>query len=149
MAIALQFINFLVRRADIAARYPGGWMQCLRDHAHLLDGRVYYDDHLFHDGAMGPDAIDRLLREWSARGFVPTITIDGCEVANDVCVIDVFGGKLWPCEWVTRPSPFVAHLAGTEPGRLAGPRSLRHLVAARQVARDLKKIAKEAAGLAD
>lgn len=146
MAIAFEFINCLVPRSAIERRYPGGWTQCLRDHAPFLGGRVYYDDHLFHDGAMGPGGIDLLSRQWSAQGFLPKISVNGREVSNDVCVIDVVGGKLWPCEWVAHPSAFVAHLAGTKPGRLVGPRSARHLIAARLVARDLKKIAKESAG---
>jgi hypothetical protein len=141
MAIALQFANFIVPRAVIRDRYPGGWSACLNDHRSLIGGRVYYDDHLFRDGAMGWDGIERLLREWSARGFVPTVTADGREFSKDVCVIDVFSGTLWPCDWVTRQGAFVAHHAGIEPGKLRGPTAVRRLIAARLVSRSLKRIA--------
>lgn len=148
MAIALEFINFIVRRDAIDARYPGGWAQCLRDHRPLLGGRVYYDDYLFRDGAMGPAGIDSLLKKWRARGIEPSGDAIGFEVAYDVCVIDIIGGSLWPCGWLTRKG-LIAFRTGTEPGRLAGPRDIRQSIAKTHVTSNLKKIADESAGVAE
>jgi len=53
MAIELEFINFIVLIHLIAQKYQGGWQQCLLDHAELIGGRVWYDEHLFRDGAVG------------------------------------------------------------------------------------------------
>ena len=36
MAIALEHFNFIVRRSTIEDKYPGGWDQCLIDHASSL-----------------------------------------------------------------------------------------------------------------
>ena len=47
VALALEFIDFVVPIARIREEYPGGWEQCLHDHADLIGGRVWYDDHLF------------------------------------------------------------------------------------------------------
>jgi len=52
MAVALEFIDLIVPVAVIRTKYPGGWDQCLRDHEFLIGGRVWFDDHLFSDGAM-------------------------------------------------------------------------------------------------
>ena len=43
MAIALEHFNFIVRRSTIEDKYPGGWDQCLIDHASSLGTRVWYD----------------------------------------------------------------------------------------------------------
>jgi hypothetical protein len=32
MAIALEFIDFVVPIALVRQKYPGGWAQCLQDH---------------------------------------------------------------------------------------------------------------------
>lgn len=47
MAIQLEFIDFIVPRSVIEEKYPGGWVQCLKDHKNLIGGRVWYDEHLF------------------------------------------------------------------------------------------------------
>lgn len=142
MAIALEFSSFIVRRALIVERYPGGWDQCLRDHHDVIGGRVYYDDHLFRDGAMGPDGIQDLLSAWSARGFTPAAMVDGREVSKDICVMDLFFGKTLPCDWVTRApgNPFMAYMTGTEPGRVVGPESMRRVIAQRTVSNQLSRI---------
>ena len=57
MAIVLEFIDFVVRRATIEEKYPGGWEGCLDDHRNLVAGRVWFDDHLFRVGAMSPMGI--------------------------------------------------------------------------------------------
>ena len=54
MGIRLEYLNFIVPIKKIEKIYPGGWTQCLRDHFELIGGRVWYDDHLFRDGAMDP-----------------------------------------------------------------------------------------------
>ena len=66
MAIALEFIDFVVPIDTIRRKYPGGWEQCLRDHAGLIGGRVWYDEHLFRDGAMNSDDIMIVVDRWAA-----------------------------------------------------------------------------------
>lgn len=149
MAIALEFINFIVRRDAIDARYPGGWARCLRDHRPLLGGRVYYDTYLFRDGAMGPAAVDLLLKQWRNRGI--ELTVDdgaGEQVAADVCVVPIIGGSLWPCSWLTRKG-LIAFRTGTEPGRLVGPLDIRRAIAKAHVSRNLQRIADESEGVAE
>lgn len=101
MAIQLEFINFIVPREVIEKKYPGGWGKCLADHATLIGGRVWYDDHLFRDGAMNPMDIESLVESWKARGFH---THDGKEHPTkwvDVCVAEaLFGGSTLPCDWL-------------------------------------------------
>ena len=63
MAIALEFIDFVVPIALIRQKYPGGWEQCLRDHERLIGGRVWFDEHLLPDEAMNPTDIASLVEE--------------------------------------------------------------------------------------
>ncbi len=65
-------------------KYLGGWKQCLKDHESMVGGRIWYDDHLFRDGAMDPMGIKDLVEKWKCLGFY---THDGVKWI-DVCVIE-------------------------------------------------------------
>ena len=106
----------------IRNKYPGGWEQCLEDHRLLIGGRVWFDEHLFRDGAMNPKDIQTLFDEWTALGFEPTEEIDGQLFWKDCCVIEsLLGGPTLPCPWIEiRDDGRSAYLRGTEPGNVAG-----------------------------
>ena len=118
MAVALEFIDFIVPIAVIREKYPGGWEQCLKDHERLIGGRVWYDDHLLRDGAMNPHDIESLIDEWTALGFQPMEERDGDRRWKDVCVVEsMLGGPTLPCEWLTLGEDGrSAFLEGTDPG---------------------------------
>lgn len=122
MAIALEVINFIVPVKLIHQKYPGGWEQCLKDHERLLDGRVWYDDHLFRDGAMSPTDMRLLVDEWIDLGFDPPEMRDEREVFKDFCIVEtMFGGPALPCNWLEMSDDFFsAYLKGTEPGEVIG-----------------------------
>lgn len=63
MAIVLEFIDFIVPVEVIRQKYPGGWEGCLRDHEQLIGRRVWYDEHLFRNGAMNSRDIGTLIDE--------------------------------------------------------------------------------------
>jgi len=115
MPVALEFLDFIVPIHVIRAKYPGGWEQCLLDHRPLIGGRVWYDDHLFRDGAMDPADIRELVEHWAGLGFEPTASRDGQTVWNDVCVIEgLFGGPTLPCDWIELdPEEGAARYRGT------------------------------------
>ena len=127
MAVALEFIDFIVPIQVIRARYPGGWEQCLRDHAGLLGARVWYDEHLFRDGAMNPNDILELLEQWEDFGFAPTASRNGVTVWHEVCVVEsLFGGPTRPCDWLeVDVGQRTAHLKGHAPGPVAGRATFR------------------------
>lgn len=120
MAIALEFIDFIVPIAHIRQKYPGGWEQCLKDHERLIGGRVWFDEHLFRDGAMNPMAVGSLVEEWSALGFEPTENRDGNSVWKDFCVVEsLFGGPTLPCDWIEiSDDGGSAYLKGSDPGEV-------------------------------
>lgn len=122
MAIALEFIDFIVPVSVIWKKYPGGWEQCLEDHRQLIGGRVWFDKHLFRDGAMNPADIKFLLEEWTALGFEPTEEVNGQLFWKDCCVIEsLFGGPTLPCSWIAMGDDGRnAYLKGTEPGKVIG-----------------------------
>jgi hypothetical protein len=122
MAIALEFIDFVVPIAVIQKKYPGGWEQCLRDHAALIGGRVWHDEHLFRDGAMNPHDIQALVDRWANLGFEPTELRGGKQGWKDVCVVEVmFGGPTLPCDWLAVDTDqHIAYLKGIAPGAVVG-----------------------------
>ena len=119
MAIVTEFINFIVPIQTIKDKYPGGWEQCLKDHEGLINHRVWFDDHLFRDGAMNPIDMEDIVEEWSSLGFDCMELRGGKRYWKDVCVFE--GGPTLPCEWlsVDRTSR-AAYLTGTEVGRIVG-----------------------------
>lgn len=101
MAIALEFIDFIVPIAVIREKYPGGWEQYLQDHQCLIGVRIWFDDHLVRDGAMSPAAIAALVEEWSLAGLQPTEERNGERVWKDCCVVEsMLGGTTLPCDWL-------------------------------------------------
>ena len=61
MAIKLEFFDIIIPIKTIKKKYPGGWKKCLKDHDGDIGGRVWYDEHLFRDGAMSPNDIGNLV----------------------------------------------------------------------------------------
>lgn len=120
MAIALEFIDFIVPIGIIRQKYPGGLEQCLRDHEPLIGGRVWFDEHLLRDGAMNPADIESLVEEWTSLGFQPTDEIDGQRVWQDCCIVEsMLGGPTLPCEWIEfSENGRSAWLKGTQPGEV-------------------------------
>jgi hypothetical protein len=116
MAIALEFLNFIVPISVIRAKYPGGWEQCLQDHKKLIGGRVWYDSYLFRDGAMNSFDIGLLVEHWSSLGFAPLASEQDQTVWNDVCVVEAMtGGSTLPCKWLEiNESDGTAHYNGTK-----------------------------------
>ena len=122
MAIALEFIDFVVPIALIRQKYPGGWEQCLEDHERLIGGRVWFDEHLLRDGAMNPADIGSLVDEWISLGFEPTVEVDGQRIWKDCCVTEsMLGGTTLPCDWLELAEDGrSAWLKGTTPGEISG-----------------------------
>ena len=122
MAIALEFIDLIVPISKIREQYPGGWEACLRDHEHLLGSRIWYDEHLFRDGAMNPNDIRLMVQRWNGLGF-ETIGIKGGQQAwKDICIVEgLFGGPTFPCEWLEfDAAQRIAYLKGFPPGPIVG-----------------------------
>ncbi len=122
MSVALEFIDFIIPIDVIRKKYPGGWEQCLKDHEQLIGGRVWFDEHLLRDGAMGPQGIESLVQEWTALGFQPTEERDGQRIWKDCCVVEsMFGGPTLPCDWLQiGEDGCSAYRKDSTPGDIAG-----------------------------
>jgi len=122
MAVTLEFIDFIVPIALIQEKYPGGWETCLKDHANLIGGRVWYDEYLFRDGAMNPGDIGDLVDEWTALGFEPYSEINGKKQWQDMCVVEgLFGGATLHCPWLAIDDETGgAYMVGFPVGKLVG-----------------------------
>ena len=123
MAIATEFINFIIPIEVIKLKYFGGWEQCLKDHQELIGGRVWYDEHLFRDGAMGPEGIKALVELWEELGLECFKEVDGENHWQDACVFEgMHGGLTMPCDWLAVDEKTGSvYLAGTQPGEVVGP----------------------------
>lgn len=116
MAINTEFIDFIIPIETIRKKYPGGWEQCLLDHAPLLGGRVWHDDYLFRDGTMNPMDMQNLVEEWESMGFTSTVEVNGKKHWVDFCVHDMMGGVTLPCDWIVEMKfGHVAHINDPEP----------------------------------
>jgi hypothetical protein len=116
MAINTEFIDFIIPIETIRQKYPGGWEQCLLDHAPLLGGRVWHDDYLFRDGTMNPMDMQNLVEEWESMGFTSTVEVNGKKHWVDFCVHDMMGGVTLPCDWIVETEfGQVAHINDPEP----------------------------------
>lgn len=124
MAIATEFIDFIVPIHLIEKKYPGGWEQCLKDHQGLLNGRVWFDQYLFRDGAMNPADIEALVQRWNDMGFECLSEADGKKCWKDVCVYEgMFGGVTLECEWLAIDKKTRSvYLSGTEVGDVVYPK---------------------------
>lgn len=122
MAVALEFIDFIVPIELFKAKYSGGWERCVREHTDLIGGRVWYDEYLFRDGAMGPADIEALVTKWTDLGFEPMTTAAGQRAWKDCCVTErMFGGPTLPCGWIEiTESGEAAFLKGTKPEKIVG-----------------------------
>jgi hypothetical protein len=126
MAIYLEFIDFVVPISTIQKKYRGGWEQCLRDHARLIGGRVWYDEYLFRDGAMNRHDIKLIVDRWTEIGFEPKEFRDGKQVWKDVCVVEsLLGGPTLLCDWLVFDSnQRIAYLKGTKPDVIVGRKDI-------------------------
>ena len=132
MSIQLEFIDFIVPIATIKEKYPGGWEQCLRDHDYAIGGRIWYDEHLFRDGAMNSMDIKSLVEHWQSLGFITHVTNEKGEPTKwlDVCVCEsLLGGVTLECDWIEYDSiSGGAYLAGTSPSKLIGRKDFKSKV---------------------
>ncbi len=122
MAVMTEFLDLIVPVAIIEEKYPGGWAQCLRDHQPALNARVWFDEHLFRDGAMNPEAMEALLKEWWKLGFDCYEERDGKTCWKDLCVYD---GSLSRspvvCDWLLEDAATRSvYLKGTPMGEVVG-----------------------------
>ena len=126
MSVALEFIDFIVPIHIIRQKYPGGWQKCLEDHKNLIGGRIWYDEHLFRDGAMSPMDIEALAEEWESLGFTGIVEVDGQQHFQDFCVVEsLFGGSTLTCPWLAFDDNDGAYFASTEPGVLMDRESFK------------------------
>jgi hypothetical protein len=98
MAVAIEFINLIIPIANIEKHYLGGFAQYRKDVRHR--SVIWSDNYIVRDGAMNSMDIGSLVREWERRGLQPTEIVDNVEKWKDLCVVEVFGGKTLPCDWL-------------------------------------------------
>jgi hypothetical protein len=120
MSIYLEFINLIIPIRTIEEKYDGGWKQCLEDHKNLIGKKVWYDEHLFKDGAMSPQDMGDIVKEWKGRGFMSTVEIEGQKHWVDMCVVEgMVGGATLPCDWLEYDEDSGGvFLKGHKPGKI-------------------------------
>jgi hypothetical protein len=122
MAIANEFIDFIVPIKVIKEKYPGGWEQCLKDHDYSIGRCIWYDEHLFRTGAMGGADIELLVNHWNDLGFETVQKDQNGKFLKwiDVCVYEMFfGGATLECDWIDYDNESQGvFLKGTKPGKL-------------------------------
>jgi hypothetical protein len=124
LAVFCEFLNFIVPIDIIREKYDGGWDQCIKDHQPLIGGRVWFDDHLFRDGAMSPPDMQDRLNYWEQQGLEPFRILNGDKAWKDCCIVEapLGAGPTLPCDWIELSEDgTAATLKGSGPGEVAGP----------------------------
>jgi hypothetical protein len=123
MAIALEFVNVLIRIDAIKEKYEGGWEKFLEDNNGNIGDLCWYDSYLFRDGAMSSGDIEDIITSLEERGLKASRNSKGKRVEwIDLCVV-TFGPTL-PCKWISMGDDgFSAYLKGTDPGKMMGRNS--------------------------
>jgi hypothetical protein len=121
VAIALEFINVIVRREAVERKYPGGWEAFVRDVSGI---GVWHDEHLLRGGAMNQIDADRMLDWLKGLGLKPTAGRGVSKRWFDVCVVGTMSGPTLPCDWLeVDQERSIAFLKGREPSAVVGPTS--------------------------
>ncbi|PTM07333.1 MAG: hypothetical protein DA443_09690 [Bacteroidetes bacterium] len=128
MAVCLEFIDLIIPIEAIERVYPGGFVKWKQDEGveGQVSGRYWYDEYLLRDGAMGPQVMEDMVREWEQRGLTALAMENGQRVWKDVCVVEgLFRGPTLPCDWLVYDErDRVAYMKGTPRGEVIGPEGL-------------------------
>jgi len=120
MSVQLEYINLIVPIKTIDKKYPGGWQQCLTDYESEIGSSVWFDEHLFREGAMNDFEIHLMLERWKELGFKTHVGGKNIKKWVDVCVVEVMlGDERVPCSWL-EVEGYVAYLKGEPKGAEVG-----------------------------
>lgn len=99
MPVALEFINVLIRRDALDQKIEGGWERFIAGND-LLWKVEWYDDYLLRTGAMNPADVEWIVETYTHLGLTDTVTVDGEEHWEDLCVFENIFGSSLPCDWL-------------------------------------------------
>lgn len=101
MAIHCEFIDLVIPIENIDKVYPGGFKKYKEENINGFYGKLWHDEFLFRDGAMGPDDMHYLVQKWEERGLVGVVEREGIKEWKDLCVLEgLFGGPTLKCDWL-------------------------------------------------
>jgi hypothetical protein len=125
MALYCIFINIIIPIPNIDRIYEGGFEKFKVDVIEKFGGKYYYDEYLFHDGAMNPGEIEHIIEKWEKLGLIVTEEVDGEEKFKDLCVVE--GGPTLPCDWLEfDPETNSVWLKGKPKGEIVGPKLVKN-----------------------
>jgi hypothetical protein len=129
MAIHMEHIDVIVPIKIIKEKYIGGIEKCLADHKELIGKKVWYDNHLFRDGAMNAEDAEKIVRNWKRNGLDVCEEFEGKPIKwKDVCVHEMMWGVTLECDWLIRDSKTRSlYLKGTEKGEIIGRNNIKQL----------------------
>jgi hypothetical protein len=120
MAILIEALNVVVRRALLEQRFPGG----TTGFEDIVPNQTFCaDDHLVRVGFMDPASVGEFVATLERYGFQ---LFDG-STFTDVAVVDQLRGLTAPAPWLTmgkaEQGHAFAYMTGTPPGTLQTPES--------------------------
>ena len=93
MAVLVEALSIVVRRAAISKHYSGGWHQFLDD---VPNGTLCYDDELARVGFMTPPDVGNFIAHLESEGL--QFVSDGR--FQDCAVVDQVNGPTMPVDWL-------------------------------------------------
>ena len=100
MAIRVEFYNVIIPISHLE-KLPGGFKSVLKEHKGIIGKKVWCDDFLFKDGAMGSGGIEKIVKKWSDRGLDVVGQNERGKYWKELCVVDHAGNSTLPCEWLS------------------------------------------------
>lgn len=122
MAVFCEFSNVIIPISNIEKVYKGGFKQFKIDYSEMFNGRYWYDEYLFRDGAMNSYDIKAICEMCEQKGLVGSDQKDGVKCWKDFCVVTELLGPTLPCDWIVFDSETCSvHHKGNNIGVIVGP----------------------------
>ena len=96
MSLGLLFWNIIIRIENISS-----FDELLAESDKRIGANIWYDEHLYREGAMGYGDIEHMLEYWQRRGLVGKVEDQKGQSWSDICVVASAAGLEAKCEWLT------------------------------------------------
>jgi len=97
MSLGLLFWNIIIPIEKIS-----DFGDLLSENDRRIGANIWYDEHLYREGAMGYGDIEHMLEYWQSRGLVGNVEGQEAQSWSDLCVVASQGvGPEARCDWLT------------------------------------------------
>ena len=101
MAVVVEFLNMIIRVAEIEKKYPGGWEKCREDTGCDAPGNTSWSDgELLRLGTMSEMTLQLMSDDWTSMGFKGLAGRGDKKKWKDFCQFGSMTGPVF-CDWLS------------------------------------------------